>query len=133
LSLRVDAGGATGAGGPKRRQRRVHVVHLDEILVTPRTVTVARVRTASPDGDVRVDISLNRGFVVLIVAGEVDASSAAVLHAALHELKPGQRAVLDMSRMICRDSTAVDLLVEHSKRMNVSGGALLIRCPTGVG
>jgi hypothetical protein len=35
--------------------------------------------------------------------------------------------------MICRDSTAVDLLVEHSKRMNVSGGALLIRCPPGVG
>ena len=81
----------------------------------------------------RVDISHNRGLVVLMVAGEVDAGSAAVLHAALDELKPGQRAVLDMSRMICRDSTAVDLLVEHSRRMNLSGGALLIRCPPGVG
>ncbi len=103
------------------------------MLTTPRAVTVARVRTASPDGDVRVDISHHSGLVVLIVAGEVDAQSAAVLHTALDELKPGQRAVLDMSRMICRDSTAVDLLVEHSRRMNLSGGALLIRCPPGVG
>ena len=70
---------------------------------------------------------------MLTVAGEVDANSAEVLHAALNGLKPGQRAVLDMSRMICRDSTAVDLLVHHSNRINVSGGALLIRCPPGVG
>jgi anti-anti-sigma factor len=108
----------------------VHVVHLDEILKTPRTVTVLRVRTAPPAGVVRVDISHKGGLVVLIVAGEVDAASAAVLHAVLDDLKPGQRAVLDMSGMICRDSTAADLVVKHSKRMNQSGGALLIRCPS---
>lgn len=51
----------------------------------------------------------------------------------LDEMLTTPRAVLDMSRMICRDSTAVDLLVEHSRRMNLSGGALLIRCPPGVG
>lgn len=111
----------------------MQVVHLDEILETPRTVTVGQVRTASPAGDVRVDVSYIRGLVVLIVAGEVDAESADALHAALNELKPGQRAVVDMSGMICRDSTAVDLLDKHSRRMNLSGGALLIRCPPGVG
>lgn len=53
-----------------------------------------------------------------------------MLDPALDELKPGQRVVLDLTGLICRDSTAVDLLVGHSKRVNQSGGALLIRCPS---
>lgn len=89
--------------------------------------------TASPAEGIRVEISRLHGLVVWSIAGEIDADSAAALDAALDELNPRHRVVLDLTRLICRDSTAADLLVGHSQRISQSGGALLMRLPSNLG
>ena len=81
-------------------------------------------------GAIRIYVSHRRGLVVVTVGGELNMVTAPMLDAALNELTLAKRIVLDLSGLSFMDSCGVNLLLERAQRMNDTGGALLVRCPS---
>lgn len=87
----------------------------------------------SPKNALQVDISHLDGLVVVTVGGEIGATSALALDAALAELSSDTPVVLDLVGLTCMDPGEVNLLIAHSQWINQAGGALLVLYPSDVG
>jgi anti-sigma B factor antagonist len=68
-------------------------------------------------GDIEIELVHLDGDALLMVAGEVDASTAPMLHeASLHLSTLTDRVVLDFSRVTFMDSSGLHVLIQHDQR-----------------
>jgi anti-anti-sigma factor len=75
----------------------------------------------------RVDRFDVAGIVVLVADGDVDVATADALKSSLDEIGSGQHVVVDCSGVAFMDSTGLDVLLNQSRRLRVSGGWLHVR------
>jgi stage II sporulation protein AA (anti-sigma F factor antagonist) len=79
------------------------------------------------DRPMRIERSQVSGAIVLTVDGELDILSSPMLRAALDEFGAGDHVVIDCSEVEFMDSTGLNLIVVHAKRLLEIGGSLRLR------
>ena len=84
------------------------------------------------DGPVRVVIERG-GDGAIVVKGELDAASSQVLDEAIEiDGLPGTNIVVDMADVTFIDSSALNVLVKHRRRLHEEGHHLELRNPSGI-
>ena len=76
--------------------------------------------------ELNVGSEVQRGWRVLVVAGELDIDTVPVLAARLDADVTGSHAVLDLSGLQFMDSTGLALVLEWHRRLAEAGGQLRI-------
>lgn len=93
-------------------------------------VDVAGDRGADEDDGTVVELSVHEegGVAIVVVTGEVDATTAPALAAALDaQVAAGAtRVVLDLAGTTLLDSTGLGVLVRANRRLRSAGGALAL-------
>jgi anti-sigma B factor antagonist len=71
-------------------------------------------------------VPLDAGRSVVRVRGELDLATCPRLEAALDELPPGEKVVLDLGECSFLDSSAIRVLLNGATRAESAGGALAL-------
>lgn len=82
------------------------------------------------DSALTLDLSQIDGSAFLTLHGEIDAHSVAELRAALDTLQPDRRVLIDMAGVGFMDSSGIQALVDHARKIEDAGGSLRIVNPS---